>query len=121
MNGGKTMTRNKYIKYLETIAGASLDTPFDDDGESIVARHRDTRKWFALIMKLDDKDIVNLKCEPMEADFLRDAYKGVIPAYHMNKTHWNTVYLDSDVPDEELKRMTDTSYTLTMKKTKTRK
>ena len=109
------MTRNEYIEYLETIAGASLDTPFDDDGESVVARHRDTRKWFALIMKLNDKDIVNLKCEPMEADFLRDAYKGVIPGYHMNKTHWNTVYLDSDVPDEEIKRMTDVSYSLTMK------
>ncbi|MCH5193709.1 MAG: MmcQ/YjbR family DNA-binding protein [Oscillospiraceae bacterium] len=108
------MTRSEYIEYLETIAGASLDTPFDD-GESIVARHRDTRKWFALIMKLEDRDIVNLKCEPMEADFLRDAYKGVIPAYHMNKTHWNTVYLDSDVPDNEIKRMTDVSYALTMK------
>ena len=115
------MTRNKYIEYLKTIAGASIDTPFDDDGESIVARHRDTRKWFALIMKLDGKDIVNLKCDPMEADFLRDAYKGVTPAYHMNKTHWNTVYLDSDVPAEEIKRMTDSSYTLTMKVSKKRK
>ena len=115
------MTRNEYIEYLKTIAGASLDTPFDDDGESIVARHRDTRKWFALIMKLDGKDIVNLKCDPMEADFLRDAYKGVTPGYHMNKTHWNTVYLDSDVPDDEIKRMTDSSYTLTMKVSRKRK
>ena len=115
------MTRNEYIEYLGTIAGASLDAPFDDGGESIVARHRDTQKWFALIMKLEGRDIVNLKCDPMEADFLRNAYKGVIPAYHMNKTHWNTVYLDSDVPEEEIKRMTDSSYTLTMKIRKQRK
>ena len=111
------MTRENYIKYLETIAGAVLDMPFDD-GESIVARHGDTKKWFALIMKLNDKDIVNLKCEPMEADFLRNAYTGVIPAYHMNKIHWNTVYLDSDVPEDEIKRMTDSSFSLTMKKLK---
>ena len=109
------MTRDQYIEYLKTIAGASLDTPFDDDGESVVARHRDSRKWFALIMKLNGMDIVNLKCEPMEADFLRNAYSGVVPGYHMNKTHWNTVYLDSDVPADEIKRMTDSSYTLTMK------
>lgn len=109
------MTREQYIEYLETIAGASLDTPFDDDGESVVARHRDSRKWFALIMKLNGKDIVNLKCEPMEADFLRNTYSGVIPGYHMNKVHWNTVYLDSDVPEDEIKRMTDSSYALTMK------
>ena len=115
------MTKDQYIQYLETIAGAVLDTPFDDDGESVVARHRDTRKWFALIMKLNEKDIVNLKCEPMEADFLRNAYTGVIPAYHMNKIHWNTVYLDSDVPEDEIKRMTDSSYTLTMKKQKNKK
>lgn len=112
------MTRENYIEYLRTIAGAVIDFPFDDDGESVVARHRDNKKWFALIMKLNGKDIVNLKCEPMEADFLRNTYAGVIPAYHMNKVHWNTVYLDSDVPEDEIKRMTDSSYSLTMKKVK---
>ena len=66
-------------------------------------------------MDLDGKDIVNLKCDPMQADFLRGIYKGVVPAYHMNKTHWNTVYLDSDVPDEEIENMTLESFNLTEK------
>ena len=66
-------------------------------------------KWFA-----------NLKCDPLEADFLRKAFKGVVPAYHMNKVHWNTVYLDSDVPDEEIRRMTLSSFNLTAGKKKKR-
>ena len=69
-------------------------------------------------MEHDGKTIVNMKCEPMEADFLRQAYEGVTPAYHMNKVHWNTVYLDSDVPDEEIFRMTMNSFELTMKKSR---
>lgn len=112
------MTKNEYLEFCGTIAAAVSDTPFEDDAESVVIRHRDTRKWFALVMNLNGKDIVNLKCEPMEADFLRSAYEGVIPAYHMNKTHWNTVFLESDVPDEEIKRLTENSFELTMKKTR---
>ena len=81
----------------------------------------ETRKWFALVMAHDGKTIVNMKCEPMEADFLRSAYEGVTPAYHMNKVHWNTVYLDSDVPDEEIFRMTMNSFELTKKKTRQKK
>ncbi|MDE7278852.1 MAG: MmcQ/YjbR family DNA-binding protein [Oscillospiraceae bacterium] len=110
------MTKNEYLEFCGTIAAAVSDTPFEDDAESVVIRHCDTRKWFALVMKLNGKDIVNLKCEPMEADFLRSAYEGVIPAYHMNKVHWNTVFLESDVPGEEIRRMTENSFELTSKK-----
>lgn len=109
------MNKNEYLDFCGTIAAAVSDTPFEDDAESVVIRHRDTRKWFALVMDLNGKTIVNLKCDPMEADFLRKAYTGIIPAYHMNKTHWNTVFLDSDVPDEEIIRMTMSSFDLTSK------
>lgn len=112
------MTKNEYLEFCGTIAAAVSDTPFEDDAKSVVIRHRDTRKWFALVMNLSGRDIVNLKCEPMEADFLRNAYEGVVPAYHMNKVHWNTVFLESDVPDEEIKRMTENSFGLTEKKTR---
>jgi len=110
------MTKNEYLEFCGTIAAAVSDTPFENDAESVVIRHRDTRKWFAIVMELNGKTIVNLKCEPDEADFLRSAYEGVIPAYHMNKTHWNTVFLDSDVPEDEIVRMTMTSFKLTIKK-----
>lgn len=109
------MDRNTYIEFIKTIVGASLDTPFKDDNTTVVARHSLTRKWFGLIMELDGNTAVNLKCEPLESDFLRNIYRSVIPAYHMNKTHWNTVFLEGDVPDEEIYNMTLNSFKLTEK------
>ena len=112
------MTKEIYINFCKTIAGASVDQPFPEDFDTYAVRHTISRKWFALIMELDGKTVVNLKCEPMQADFLRSIYTGVIPAYHMNKTHWNTVFINSDVPDEEIERMTLESFRLTDKKKK---
>lgn len=115
------MTKEQLIEYALTFSGAASDRPFEGDTETVVLRHSDTGKWFGIIMKLEGRDIVNLKCEPANADFLRSVYKGVIPAYHMNKVHWNTVYLDSDVPDEELENMMNGSFILTSKSKKKRK
>lgn len=109
------MTKEKYLDFCRSIPGTSVDHPFNEDFNSYVARHTLNRKWFALVMELDGKDIVNLKCDPMQADFLRSVYKGVTAAYHMNKTHWNTIYLDSDVPDAEIENMTLESFRLTEK------
>jgi len=56
----------------------------------------------------------------MEADFLRQAFIDVTPGYHMNKTHWNTVYIGGDVPDNELRRMIEKSYDLIKPKARKR-
>lgn len=109
------MNKNEFLDFCRSIPGASVDQPFDGDFESNVARHTLSRKWFALMMLHDGRYIVNLKCDPQEADLLRKLFQGVIPAYHMNKLHWNTVILDSDVPDEEIRRMTLNSFNLTAK------
>lgn len=109
------MTADEYISLCEGICGTVVDKPFEEDFETHVARHADTRRWYALLMKLDGQDVVNLKCEPMESDFLRQAYVGITPAWHMNKVHWNSVYLDSDVPAEEILRLTEKSFALTDK------
>lgn len=110
------MTRDKFLEFCRSIPGASVDQPFEEDFESYVARHTLSRKWFALLMLHEGKYIVNLKCEPQEADLLRKLFEGVIPAYHMNKVHWNTVILESDVPDEEIHRMIMNSFELTGKR-----
>ncbi len=55
---------------------------------------------------------INLKCDPQEALILRDIFTAVIPGYHMNKTHWNTVILNGSVPQGEIERMIDNSYAL---------
>jgi len=75
-------------------------------------RHRTNKKSFALIYERHGKLCVNLKYEPLEADFLRQAFADVTPAYHMNKVHWNAVNIGGDVPEGELKRMVGRSYDL---------
>lgn len=60
------------------------------------------------------KAIITLKCEPIFGQFLRDENKNIVPGYHMNKKHWNSVYLDGDVPDDLLKQMINMSYELVL-------
>ena len=61
---------------------------------------------------------VNLKCDPDEAIMLRSRFESVIPGYHMNKTHWNTVILDGSVPKDEIEVMIENSYDLVVDKLK---
>ncbi|MGN1113624.1 MAG: MmcQ/YjbR family DNA-binding protein [Oscillospiraceae bacterium] len=109
------MTKQEFIEFCSSISNALVDQPFENDFSTYAARHLQSRKWFALIMDLHGKTVVNLKCEPMSAEFYRKVYKGVIPAYHMNKRLWNTVYLQSDVPDRVIMQMTEDSFKLTSK------
>lgn len=74
-------------------------------------------KMFAAVC-LDEKNIpyyITLKSDPMEGDFLRTQYKDIIPGYYMNKTHWNSILPDGEVPDDLLKDMLDKSYDLVLK------
>jgi predicted DNA-binding protein (MmcQ/YjbR family) len=109
------MTRRELIDYCLTYTAAYEDYPFDDitdPGAWAVMRHKANKKSFALVYERNGKLYVNLKCDPFEADFLRQAFEGVTPAYHMNKEHWNTVIVGSDVPEEEIKRQIGNSYDL---------
>jgi predicted DNA-binding protein (MmcQ/YjbR family) len=118
------MTRQALIDYCLTLPAAYEDYPFDniaDPGAWAVMRHRSNKKSFALIYERNGKLCVNLKCDPFEADFLRQAFADVNPAYHMNKQHWNTVTPGGDVPEEVLKRMVGNSYDLTRPKVRKRK
>jgi predicted DNA-binding protein (MmcQ/YjbR family) len=72
-------------------------------------------KIFALA-NLDGDLTVNLKCDPSLAIELRERYVSVIPGYHMNKRHWNTVILDGLIPDKEVLAWIDHSYNQVLKK-----
>lgn len=98
-------------QYLLSKPEAFEDHPFGLD----VHVYKVHEKMFALYSHEGKHIHVNLKCDPNEAIQLRDVFKSVIPGYHMNKTHWNTVTLDGDVPDGELKRMIDNSYKLVVR------
>ncbi|EGG93922.1 hypothetical protein IMCC1989_540 [gamma proteobacterium IMCC1989] len=93
---------------------AREDYPFGPD--ALVFKIRD--KLFAILGEKDGVARINLKCDPDEAQMLRDVFDAVIPGYHMNKRHWNTVILDGSIPQGEIERMVDRSYGLVVKSLK---
>jgi len=107
--------------YLLAKHKTAEDFPFGPD----VAVYKVLGKMFALMSigkkgKGDGKGNkhwwLNLKCDPDEAFILRDIFPSVIPGYHMNKAHWNTVILDGSIPKGEIERMMDNSYQLVVSK-----
>ena len=87
------------------------DFPFYPD----VAVMKVRNKMFATLSIETGLARMNLKCDPAEAQMLRDIFSAVLPGYHMNKRHWNTVLLDGSIPAGELERMIDRSYGLVVK------
>ncbi len=100
--------------YLLSRPEAWEDFPFGPD----VAVMKIKGKMFATLAVSKDSPRCNLKCDPDEAVMVRDIFESVIPGYHMNKRHWNTVILDGDVPRGEIERMIDNSYALVVKSLK---
>jgi len=102
--------------YLSQKPEAELSYPFDPD----VMVFKVMNKMFALIspnggQSPNKQAQMNLKCDPDQAQELRDLFEAVIPGYHMNKRHWNTVILDGSIPKSEIERMIDHSYALVVK------
>ena len=70
-------------------------------------------KMFALSRLESDPPLrVSLKCEPLLAEQLREVHAAVLPGYHLNKRHWNTVVLDGSLPDQMVREMIEDSYDL---------
>jgi predicted DNA-binding protein (MmcQ/YjbR family) len=88
--------------------GAEETTPFGPE----VLVYKVGGKMFALTEPEEFPARINLKCDPDRAVMLRDEYESIIPGYHMNKRHWNTVILDGSVPDVLLSALIDHSYQL---------
>ena len=95
-------------RYCLAKDGAGVDYPFGPQA----AVFKVGGKMFALASPPKNPDRINLKCVPMLAVQLREQYPAVLPGYHMNKTHWNTVLLDGSLDDREVKKMIDLSYDL---------
>nr|WP_276353704.1 MmcQ/YjbR family DNA-binding protein [Cohnella sp. YIM B05605] len=89
--------------------GVALKHPFDPHLPVLFVGS----KMFALLGRTGESESVNLKADPEEAWLLRQQYpNAVLPGYHMNKKHWNTVVLDGTVPDREIAAMLEQSYRL---------
>ncbi len=59
---------------------------------------------------------MSVKCEPELAEALRGAHAAVLPGYHLNKRHWNTVVIDGSLPDDAIRDMLEDSYDLVVSK-----
>jgi predicted DNA-binding protein (MmcQ/YjbR family) len=100
------------IAYCTSKPGAEETTPFGPD--HLV--YKVNGKMFALTSPDEFPPRVNLKCDPERALELRDRYEAIIPGYHMNKRHWNTLILDGSLPDQLVRELIDHSYQLVAKK-----
>ncbi|MCL2224243.1 MAG: MmcQ/YjbR family DNA-binding protein [Defluviitaleaceae bacterium] len=112
------MTKREIIDHCLTHTAVYEDYPFDET--YAIVRHSTNKKIFGMIGELNGRLQITLKCDPLNADFLRGAFADVIPGYHMNKQHWNTVFIGGDVPMEEIYDMIRHSYDLTKPKRKNR-
>lgn len=104
-------TREEALTYGLSFPDTYREAPFHDPNWQLV-RVKKSKKAFLWTYEKDGYINLNLKVDPQWRDLWRKTYKSVLPAYHQNKEHWNTVVLDGSIPDDVIKRMIAESYDL---------
>ena len=99
-----------FEEYCKSKKGVIKDYKIEWEAHRYMLRN----KMFAMHCNdKEGKEIITLKLEPMHGKFLREQYEeGIVAGYYMNKDHWNSVYVDGNVPDDVLRDMVDKSYEL---------
>ncbi len=95
-------------EYILGMPNAVREYPFGED----VAVYKVQGKMFALISETKTPINLSLKCDPLLAETLREKYETVLPGYHLNKKHWNTLILTGQLPDDEVHALIQHSYQL---------
>ncbi len=106
------MEKQEIIEHCLKFENVYLDYPFRDKNWAVI-RHFNNKKVFAWIFERNGFIWINLKCREEKIDFFRQIFSSVIPAYHLNKRHWNSVILDGSVPQSVVFEMIEESYNLT--------
>lgn len=102
------MSHTEVKEYLLGFPNVSLDYPFGED----VAVYKVNDKMFALVREKKEPIQLSLKCDPLLAETLRARYETVLPGYHLNKKHWNTIVLTGQLSWDEIKDLIRHSYDL---------
>lgn len=102
-------SREEALEYGLSFEGTYQDAPFHDDNWQLV-RVKGTKKAFLWTYERDGFINLNVKVRPEVSFFWREVYPSVIPGWHQNKEHWNTIILDGSIPDADIKRMIAESY-----------
>ncbi|HEY2493187.1 MAG TPA: MmcQ/YjbR family DNA-binding protein [Paenibacillus sp.] len=104
--------KNSIIEYCLKKKGATKNYPFGPDPLVI----KIAGKMFALIFEnKGDYSYLNLKCDPVIAENLREQHENIRPGYHMNKKHWNTITMDGSLPESDVFVLIDHSYDMVVK------
>ena len=104
-------TREEALAYGLSFPGTYQEAPFHDPNWQLV-RVKGSKKAFLWTYERDGLINLNVKANPEWRDFWRATYASVVPGYHQNKEHWNTIILDGSIPDEDIRRMIAESYDL---------
>jgi predicted DNA-binding protein (MmcQ/YjbR family) len=94
--------------YILSMPNSRLDYPFGKD----TAVYKVNDKMFALIAEGTTPLRISLKCDPQLAEVLREKYESVMPGYHLNKKHWNTIVLGDQLPLTEVQALIRHSFDL---------
>ncbi len=107
------MTTHKELEaYLLSMPNARLDYPFGKEVAVYKIGQGPEAKMFALVSETKEPLQVSLKCDPILAETLREKFETVLPGYHLNKKHWNTILLTGQLPWEEVQGLIRHSYDL---------
>jgi predicted DNA-binding protein (MmcQ/YjbR family) len=94
--------------YVLSMPNSKLDYPFGEEA----AVYKVNDKMFALIAEKSKPLRISLKCDPLLSETLRQKYESVMPGYHLNKKHWNTIILSGQLPWKEVQDLIKHSYNL---------
>lgn len=104
-------TREEALAYALSFPKTYQEAPFHDNNWQLV-RVEGSKKAFLWTYEREGYINLNVKADPQWRDLWRSTYASVIPGWHQNKDHWNTIILDGTVPEQEIQRMIAESYDL---------
>ena len=104
----RTVKIEEIHRYMLSLPGAVEERPFTPE----IPVLKVGGKMFAYLSPDEDPPRLTIKLEPLHGQMLRSTHAGVLPGYHMNKDHWNTVLLNDTMPVDELLSWIDESYEL---------
>lgn len=104
-------TREEVLAFALSFPDTYQDAPFHDDNWQLV-RVKGSRKAFIWTYERNGYMNLNVKVDPEWRDYWRDAFESVLPGWHQNREHWNTIILDGSVPDDAVREMIAESYRL---------
>ena len=106
------MDHKELETYFLSLPDTWLDFPFGEEVSVYKVGPKEKAKMFALIQEGSQPLRVSLKCDPQLAVTLRERYESVLPGYHLNKKHWNTILMTGQLAREEVKDLAYHSYLL---------